>query len=157
MKNQTITISVLIFGGSVKKMQARDGITVREVMAELSAPETIYTCILINGKRQTLDTILKDADLLVLVFPIRGEATVRRNGNAWRIHANDQDDIFPSDFHAHNIETGEILDLRTGLLYNPRTRQPLAALHRKDFFAILSKLKESKEQSISSKSKSVIG
>lgn len=44
------------------------------------------------------------------------EVTVKRDGCIWRIHANDADP-FPSNPHAHNIESGLKLNLATGALY----------------------------------------
>jgi len=44
------------------------------------------------------------------------EKTVRHGGEIWRIHKCDADP-FPSNPHAHNVETGLKLDLATGGLY----------------------------------------
>ena len=44
------------------------------------------------------------------------EVTVKRDGQIWRIHKNDADP-FPSNPHAHNVESGLKLDLRNGDLY----------------------------------------
>jgi hypothetical protein len=56
-------------------------------------------------------------------YPIEGrhlrelrEATIKCDGQIWRIHKNDADP-FPSNPHAHNLETGLKLDLSTGALY----------------------------------------
>jgi len=155
MKKQTITIRVGRLASPIEKMRVKKGTTIREVMKKLSASEEIYTGVSINGI-QPLDTILEDDDFLILVFPVCGEATVRRNGNSWRIHPNDLDNVFPSDFHAHNIETGEKLDLYTGYLYSPNTKKLLCALHRKDWFAILLKLRMSKEKAVSLKAETVL-
>jgi hypothetical protein len=44
------------------------------------------------------------------------EVSVKRDGCIWRIHKNDADP-FPSNPHAHNVESGLKLDLSTGALY----------------------------------------
>ena len=44
------------------------------------------------------------------------EVTVKRDCCIWRIHKNDADP-FPSNPHAHNVESGLKLDLSTGALY----------------------------------------
>jgi len=44
------------------------------------------------------------------------EVTIKRDGCIWRIHKNDADP-FPSNPHAHNLESGLKLDLSTGELY----------------------------------------
>ena len=43
-------------------------------------------------------------------------ATIKRDGCVWRIYKNDADP-FPSDPHAHSVESGLKLDLSTGALY----------------------------------------
>jgi hypothetical protein len=58
------------------------------------------------------------------------EVTIKRDGCIWRIHRNDADP-FPSNPHAHNIESGLKLDLSTGALYF--RRQPTdTGVSRKD-------------------------
>jgi hypothetical protein len=47
------------------------------------------------------------------------EVTVKRDGCIWRIYQND-DDPFPSNPHAHNIESGLKLDLSNGRLFFKR-------------------------------------
>lgn len=47
------------------------------------------------------------------------EVTIKRDGCVWRIHKNDADP-FPSNPHAHNLESGLKLDLSTGGLYYQR-------------------------------------
>jgi hypothetical protein len=44
------------------------------------------------------------------------EVTIRRDGCVWRIHKNDAHP-FPSNPHAHNLESGLKLDLSSGGLY----------------------------------------
>jgi hypothetical protein len=156
MDKKTIAVRVGRFAAPVKNVRVNEGATIKELMEQISASEELYTFVAINGKRSTLDTVLKNDDLLYLGFPIRGEATVRRNGKSWRIHANDPDGIVPSDFHAHNIETGEILDLYTSIIYDGRTGSPLAGLHKKDWLALLRAFKSSKETTISSKCEIVL-
>lgn len=48
------------------------------------------------------------------------ERTVKAAGEVWRIHKNDADP-FPSNPHAHSLDTGLKLDLSTGELYQKRT------------------------------------
>ena len=44
------------------------------------------------------------------------EVTIKKYGHVWRIHQNDSDP-FPSRPHAHNLESGLKLDLRSGALF----------------------------------------
>ncbi|MGH8322062.1 MAG: hypothetical protein ACRESX_00115 [Gammaproteobacteria bacterium] len=48
------------------------------------------------------------------------EETIKRDGQIWRVHKSDAD-LFPSNPHAHNIESGLTLCLSTGKLYMQRT------------------------------------
>jgi hypothetical protein len=66
------------------------------------------------------------------------EVTVRMNGEVWRIHKNDADP-FPSNPHAHNVQSGLTMDLSTGELY--LKRQPAGTrVSKKDLFAIRGRL-----------------
>lgn len=47
------------------------------------------------------------------------EVTIKRDGCVWRINKNDADP-FPSNPHAHNLESGLKLDLSSGGLYFQR-------------------------------------
>jgi len=49
-------------------------------------------------------------------FRRQDEVTIKRDGLVWRIHKNDADP-FPSNPHAHNLESGLKLDLSSGALY----------------------------------------
>ena len=49
-------------------------------------------------------------------FRRNDEVTIKRDGCVWRIHRNDPDP-FPSQPHAHNVESGLKLDLSNGRLY----------------------------------------
>lgn len=58
------------------------------------------------------------------------EVTIKRDGCVWRIHKNDADP-FPSNPHAHNVESGLKLDLRNGDLYfqNKPTNENIGKKH----------------------------
>jgi len=62
------------------------------------------------------------------------EATIRRDGCIWRIHKYDPDP-FPSNPHAHNVESGLKLDLSNGRLWLGR-RDTQKSIDRKDLLAI---------------------
>ena len=156
MADKKITIKIRSVGNPIIKIKVYEGITIREVVKENFHFENDSLLVSINGKKKSLGTVLNNNDFLSLILPFHGEATVRRNGKSWRINKNDRDEIFPSDFHAHNLETGEKLDLYTGYLYNPVTKKLLWALHKKDWIAILSELKTIKDKSISLKANTVL-
>lgn len=63
------------------------------------------------------DYILMDGDQLFLVNKVSAAATIKCLGRVWSIHYNDADP-FPSNFHAHDEENGDKLDLYTGNKYN---------------------------------------
>ena len=54
------------------------------------------------------------------VFARLDEATIKSGGEIWRIHKYDADP-FPSNPHAHNLETGLKLHLGTGELFEKTT------------------------------------
>lgn len=53
------------------------------------------------------------------------EVTIRRHGCIWRVHKNDSDP-YPSNPHAHNIESGLTMDLTNGSLYLGRKSTKMA-------------------------------
>ncbi len=108
-----------------------------------------------NGKRLNKNSLLKDGDIVIYVFPIRGAVTVRRHGKIWMIHKYDAHG-FPSDFHAHNYVDNEVLDLYTGFLYKSHTKVKMAKLYKKDYKAVLIDLSERKDKKFSEKAKRIL-
>lgn len=108
-----------------------------------------------RGSKLNLDTALKDKDIIIYAFSIKGEATVRRDGKVWQIHKNDPDP-FPSDFHAHNYVDNETLDLYTGFLYKSNTRDKIAMLSKKDYKAVLINLSKRKEMVFREKANKIL-
>ena len=49
----------------------------------------------------------------------------------WRIHKNDPDKHFPSDFHADRVDAPEKLDLYTGDIYSRTTKEKTGRLKDK--------------------------
>ena len=79
---------------------------------------------------QVIDAIQTDLELLPSGIPGRLDEERRKlNGAHWEIHLSDADD-WPSKPHAHNVETGLKLDLRTGDLYDPRRKRKDAFVSR---------------------------
>jgi len=66
------------------------------------------------------------------------EQTVKAGGEVWRIHKNDADP-FPSVPHAHNLETGVVLHLGTGDLYD-KNRKVIKNIGCKSLLVIRGKL-----------------
>jgi hypothetical protein len=66
------------------------------------------------------------------------EQRVRRHGEVWQINRNDADP-FPSNPHAHNLESGVKMDLGTGELYL-KGRALGKKVQRKDLLAIREKV-----------------
>ena len=67
-------------------------------------------------------------------FRLFEEITFRKDGHVWRSHKNDADP-FPSDPHAHNVESGLKLDLSSGRLWCG-TRDTRNSISRKHLIAI---------------------
>jgi len=105
-----ITIKIRAPGSPVTKIRVKEGVIVREVINELFSIENQFLYTSINGKQKSLDTVLINNDLLTVFPSTLNRVDVKCKGNIWRIHLYDKDN-FPSDFHAHNIDTGEKLDL----------------------------------------------
>jgi hypothetical protein len=66
------------------------------------------------------------------------EQTVKVKGEIWRVHKNDADG-FPSIPHAHNYDTGVVLDLGNGTMYD-RNRNQIGTLSCKKLLLIRGKL-----------------
>jgi len=75
------------------------------------------------------------------------EVTVKRNG-IWRVHKNDPDIVFPSDFHADRVDAPEKLDLYTGEVYSSVNNDYLRAEPKKAMRFIYQELLKSKETRI---------
>ncbi|MEP3480339.1 MAG: hypothetical protein ABJZ55_13900, partial [Fuerstiella sp.] len=71
---------------------------------------------------------------------LKGAVTAKIGGRVLRRHANDPDP-FPSTFHAHDLETGEKIDLETGLIYPPGSKHSSGSLSKKDLATAEEKLK----------------
>jgi hypothetical protein len=65
---------------------------------------------------------------------------IKRDG-VWRVHQNDPDKYFPSDFHADRIDKPEKLDLYTGAIYSKSQGKYLRSMNRKVMRQIHSDLK----------------
>lgn len=90
------------------------------------------------------DEITEDGRRLML------ERTIKSNG-IWRVHKSDADTIFPSNFHAVNIETGEKLDLYTGEVFNPVSKQLTRKLPKKAMRYVYGELQSCEESEITGK------
>lgn len=90
-------------------------------------------------KPELLTEIAIDEPLIPNNVPrLLTEQTVKNRGEVWRIHKNDADP-FPSSPHAHNLETGLVLHLGTGNLYNKK-RALVGSIGCKALLVIRSKL-----------------
>ena len=87
-------------------------------------------CCRVNGASEDPSYIPIENDIILVAFPIRGEVTCRRKG-IWRLHKNDADDIFPSPFHAHNVDAPEVIDLQTGNVYNTTNKSLLYCMDKR--------------------------
>ena len=66
------------------------------------------------------------------------EQTVKVKGEVWRIHKNDVDP-FPSIPHAHNYESGVVLHLGSGEMFD-KNRQPIGNIGCKKLLRVRGKL-----------------
>jgi hypothetical protein len=71
-----------------------------------------------SHKPELLATIELEEPLIPDGMPrLLTEQTIKAGGEVWRIHKNDADP-FPSVPHAHNLDTGAVMHLGTGDLYD---------------------------------------
>jgi hypothetical protein len=148
MKKSLISIRILTLGFSkIFKIENNSKISDALKISGLSISKDYSYYV--NGLIVTIDKILKDGDILIVTFPVKASAIIKRSGKIWEYHKNDSDKFFPSDFHLHSIESPEVLDMYTGYIYNSKTRKPIGALSSKDMKSIYAKLKENKDPDIS--------
>jgi hypothetical protein len=77
----------------------------------------------------------------IVIFPsAQAGAPVKMAGDYWLVHQNDPDDVWPSDFHAHNQTRPETLDCYTGEIYDPRSRKRVRKYNLKKLNTLLSQL-----------------
>ena len=94
---------------------------VLELLSTFEPPEVI--CQVITELPLTTESCQRPDSLL--------EVKIRSRGDVWCIHKSDQDN-WPSNPHAHNYETHEKLDLRTGEVYYPAQRSHAKPVRRID-------------------------
>ncbi|MCK9186257.1 hypothetical protein M0P48_02350 [Candidatus Gracilibacteria bacterium] len=106
-----------------------------------------------NGKKLLLTSRLKNNDIICMTTPIRGAVDIKCRGKRWRIPKSDIDDKKVSNFHAHNYDNNEILDLYTGYIYKNNQQHKIT---KKEWLQILYEISQSKEQNLSSKAKDIL-
>ena len=139
------------YPAGLQEIELPEGATVRDALVGVGASHLERYFILVNGTRKSQGAVLKDKDIVVAVLPVRGGATVKSDGNVWRVHPNDKDGNFPSDFHAHNIENGQVLDIYTGDIYDPGSKQILRKLSKTVMLTLYNKLKNRGNKIITAK------
>lgn len=71
-----------------------------------------------SGKALRLSEVLNDGDVVnISTADIRGEAVTKWSDHRYLLHPNDPDKLFPSDWHCHDYENGEKIDLYNGRRY----------------------------------------
>lgn len=91
--------------------------------AHSSSKSTVALIKATASKRPTVEAqlVLEESILPVGVPRKLEEVRLKSQGEIWDIHKNDADP-FPSNPHAHNIQTGLKLDLSNGDLYRKRKK-----------------------------------
>src|SRR4051812_10834537 len=84
----------------------------------LSCPPRLISVSLDHNpmSESTIEVEFSESPIPDGTFRRTDEVTIKRDGCVWRIHRNDPDP-FPSQPHAHNLESGLKLDLSNGELY----------------------------------------
>ena len=126
----TTKIQFGVIPGKVETLEIATNSTLQDLINTIPNYRERKGCCLVNGVSEETSYIPKDNDIILVAFPIRGEVTCKRNG-IWRLHKNDADDIFPSPFHAHNVDAPEVIDLQTGNVYNSSNKSRLYRMDEK--------------------------
>lgn len=71
------------------------------------------------------DHVRDDGRVLEIAVTIKNSG---KNSGIWRVHAYDPDEFFPSNFHAHNAEEPEVLDIYTGRVYSKVNKKELRSI-----------------------------
>ena len=142
MSKNSIIIKTSRLGCKDTEFSLEEGYSIKEFrkIEKLSGSVKIYKEIKDDVLEVVDDYVLINGDHLFLVNKMSGAATIKRLGRVWSIHYNDPDS-FPSNFHAHDEENGDKLDLYTGNRYN-KLRQFIKRVKRKklkDFLEELSR------------------
>ena len=98
-------------------------------ISDLTNPDSVEDILMINS-------ILPSG-----VAGVLNEETVKNRGEIWRVHANDKDP-FPSNPHAHNLQTGYKLHLGNGALYTSANKPMNRYVSKKDLETIRRKIRK---------------
>lgn len=127
-------IRIARLGTSIKEVQLDAGCVDDALAASGLSVEGFQ--IRLDGKIVGGRHPLQDGDIITLVLAggIRGAHDIKVNNHKWRVLQNDPDDIFPSDFHAHN-KSGrkETVNLYNGEVFDATTGQVVRQLSKKHF------------------------
>jgi hypothetical protein len=126
-----IRIQAVRFSGPAQWIEVAEGSSLQAFLMNMGWRLKVNEAVLVNGLAPDPERILEGGDFVVLACGIRGELTVKRDG-VWRLHQNDADP-WPSYCHAHNEQNRrEVLDLRTGCIFDKITRQYVRSLSKRD-------------------------
>lgn len=138
-----IAIKIYTFGSDENSVELDNNSTLNDlrIITGYNKKSIFYKRVKEKLVEVNSEQILYDKDILYLVVPKRGEATVTLENKIWRIHMSDPDKIFPSDFHMHDCGgSGEKLDLYTGKIYNKK--RCVSKLKKKRLKYMLEELKK---------------
>lgn len=140
MNKNNIIIKTFRLGCKNEEIFLEEGCSIKEFrkIEKLSGSVKIYKEIKGNVLEVNDDYILISGDSLFLVNKMSGAAIFKRLGRVWSIHYNDPDP-FPSNFHVHDKENGDKLDLYTGNKYN-KLRQFIRKIKKKELIGLLKEL-----------------
>lgn len=119
--DKTIFIKLISFGSKEKIIEIPDKSTIADLRVIIKATGSTY--LYRETQKGEIEEVkpnqaLFDKDILILAIRMKGEADIKCLGRVWRVHKNDPDKLRPSDFHLHDLENGDKLDLYTGELYS---------------------------------------
>lgn len=136
-----IIIKLLRMGVGLEDIKISQNTTVSGLKIIIGTTGNIGCFQEIKGEIKKLRSnhILCNNDVLVLVNSKKGEALIRCAGRKWAIHLNDKDN-WPSNFHAHDYEKREKLDLLTGEIFSTQNKKYKRNLSEKSHRLLLAEL-----------------
>ncbi|HOX59167.1 MAG TPA: hypothetical protein PLC99_19975 [Verrucomicrobiota bacterium] len=135
-RKKTITITLIQFSGKglAQKDQIQEGTILSALLRQYEPSGFLGSVVRVNGVEVPEDTVLEDGDRVVTSpRDIVAERQFKIAGRIWRVHLNDTDAIHPT-LHAHDVESGEQLDLRNGRRY--RGREEVKRLDKKTLLLV---------------------
>lgn len=106
-------------------------LTIEHFLVSESISPTSFAVQINEDEVTDLSRQIQDGDIICIApKTIRGAWTAKCCGRTYRLHMFDRDTII-SDWHCHDMENGDRVDLHTGHVYEKTSKDPYKTLPRK--------------------------